>query len=114
MPGRILKEKKNMPVTINIFLDHLTYDKFKAYATKNGLDESSALVQVLERGMANYWLQEFKHLKRSYFSMRKLFEEYKKDNEALKAIEKQNEQFQKILEEKGQQQKVAHKWTSAR
>jgi hypothetical protein len=113
MLGRILKEKKNMPVTIDIFLDHSTYDKFRAYVTKNGLDESSALVQVLERGMANYWLQEFKHLKQSYFPMKKLFEEYKKDNDALKAIEKQNAQLQKILEEKGQQQKIVHESTNA-
>ena len=103
MLGRILEEKKNMPATIDIFLDHLNYNKFRAYVTKNGLDESSALVQVLERGMANYWLQEFKHLKQNYLPMKKLFEEYKKDNEALQAIERQNEQLRKILEERGQQ-----------
>lgn len=114
MLGRILKEKKNMPVTIDIFLDHLTYDKFKVYFTKNGLDENSALVQVLERGMANYWLQEFKRLKQNYLPMKKLFEEYKKDNEALKAIEKQNERLQKILKEKGQQQKFVHESVNAR
>jgi len=100
MFGRIIKEKKNTPVTIDVFLDHLTYDKFRAYVTKNGLDESSALVQVLERGMANYWLQEFKHLKQNYLPMKKLFEECEKDNEAFRAIEKQNEQLQKILDEK--------------
>jgi predicted nuclease with TOPRIM domain len=114
MLGRILKEKKNMPITIDIFLDHLTYDKFRAYVTKNGLDESSALVQVLERGMANYWLQEFKHLKQNYLPMKKLFEECKKDNEALRAIEKQNEQLQKRLEEKSQQRKIIHESTNAR
>ena len=107
MFGRVLKEK-NIPVVIDIFLDHLAYDKFRAYVTKNGIDESSALVQVLERGMANYWLQEFKRLKQDYLPMKELFEEYKKDNEALKAIKKQNEQLQKILEEKGQQQKIVH------
>ena len=114
MLGRVLKEKKNMPVTIDIFLDHSTYDKFRAYATKNGPDESSALVQVFERGMANYWLQGFKHLKQNYLPMKKLFEEYKKDNEALRAIAKQNEQLQKRLEEKSQQQKNIHESTSAR
>jgi predicted nuclease with TOPRIM domain len=113
MFGRIIREK-NVPVTIDIFLDHLTYDKFRAYVTKNGLDESSALVQVLERGMANYWLQEFKHLKQNYLPMKKLFEECKKDNEALRAIEKQNEQLQKRLEEKSQQRKIIHESTNAR
>lgn len=112
MLGRILK--KNMPVTIDIFLDHLTYDEFRAYATKNGLDESSALIQVLERGMANYWLQEFKHLKQNYLPMKKLFEEYKKDNEVFKAIEKQNEQLQKILDEKDLQEKIVHESTKTR
>jgi len=106
MLGRIFKEKKNMPVTIDVFLDHLTYDKFRAYATKNGLDESSALAQVLERGMANYWLQEFKQLKQDYPFMEKLFKEYKKDNEVLKALKRQNEQLKKLLEEKGHQEKA--------
>ena len=114
MLGRILKEKKNMPVTINTFLDHLTYDKFRAYVTKNGQAESSALVQVLERGMANYWLQEFKQLKQNYLPMKRLFEDYKKDNEVFKAIDKQNEQLQKILDEKGQEQKIAHGSTNVR
>ena len=114
MLGRILKEKKNMSVLIDIFLDHPTYDKFRAYVMKNGLDESSALVQVLERGMANYWLQEFKHLKQNYLPMKKLFEEYRKDNDTLRAIEKQNEQLQKRLKEKSQQQKIIHESTNAR
>jgi len=113
MLGHIIKEK-NVPVTIDIFLDHSTYDNFRAYVTKNGLDESSALTQVLMRGMANYWLQEFKQLKQKYPHMKKLFEEYKKDNEDFKAIEKQNEQLQKILEEKGQQQKIVHESMNTR
>ena len=113
MPSHIFKGKRNVLVTIDIFLDHLTYGKFRAYTAKNGLDESSALTYVLERGMTNYWLQEFKQLKQNYLPMKKLFEEYKKDNDALKAIEKQNAQLQKILEEKGQQQKIVHESTNA-
>jgi len=58
--------------------------------------------------MANYWLQEFKRLKQNYLPMKKLFEEYKKDNETLKAIEKQNEQLQKTLEGKNPQKKIVH------
>lgn len=112
MFGHVLK--KNMPVTIDIFIDHSTYDEFRAYVKKNSLDESSALVLVLERGMTNYWLQEFKHLKQNYLPMKKLFEEYKKDNETLKAIEKQNERLQKILEEKGKQQKIVHESANTR
>ena len=108
MFGHIIKEK-NMPITIDIFLDHPTYDKLRAYATWNSLDESRSLLLVLERGMANYWLQEFKNLKQNYLPMKKLFEEYKKDNNTLEAIEEQNEQLEKILEDKGhQQQKIVH------
>ena len=103
MLGRILKEKKNMLVAIDVFLDHPTYNRFRAYVTKNGLDESTALVQVLERGMGNYWLQEFKHLKQNYLPMKRIFEDYKKDNEAFIALEKKNEQLQKILKEKERQ-----------
>jgi len=114
MLSRILKDKKNKPVTINIFLDHSTYDKFRAYAMKNGLDESSALVQVLERGMANYWLQEFKHLKQNYLPMKKLFEDYMKDNEIFEALEKQNEQLQKILREKERQKGASNESINAR
>jgi cell shape-determining protein MreC len=102
----LLRGKKDVLVTIDVFVDHATYDKFRAYTAENGLDESTALMQVLERGMNNYWLQEFKQLKQNYLPMKKLFEEYKRDNEALKALEKQNEQLQKILKEKGRQRKT--------
>jgi cell shape-determining protein MreC len=98
--GAFFKDKKKMPVTIDIFLDHSVYEKFRTYIAKNGLDESSAVVQVLERGMANYWVQEFKCLKQNYPFMEELFKEYKKDNEVLKALMRQNEQLQKLLEEK--------------
>jgi len=106
MSGRILEENKNMPVTIDVFLDHLTYDKFRAYVTRNSLDESSALVQVLERGMANYWLMDFKRLKQSYSPMEKLFEECKRDNELLNALAQQNEQIRGILEKANQKTSV--------
>ena len=98
-----------MLVTIDVFVDHATYDKFRAYTAENGLDESTALIQVLERGMNNYWLQDFKQLKQNYLPMKNLFEEYKRDNETLKALEKQNEQLQKILEKKGRQKKNSNK-----
>jgi len=101
-------------VTIDVFIDHTTYDKFRVYTAKNGLDESSALVQVLERGMTDYWLQEFKQLKQNYLPMKKLFEDYKKDNEAFKALEKQNEQLQKILKEKDQQEETIDESTNVR
>lgn len=114
MFGRIAARKRNIPVIVDVFLDHSTYDKFRDYLAKNGFSESDALVNILERGMVTYWLQEFKHLKQNYLSMKKLFEEYKKDNEAFKAIEKQNEQLQKLLEEKGQQQKIVHESTKTR
>jgi len=114
MFGRIAGRKRNVPVVVDVFLDHSTYDKFKDYLTKNNASESDALVNVLERGMATYWLQEFKHLKQNYLPMKKLFEEYKKDNEVLNAIEKQNEQLQKILDEKGQEQKITHGSTNVR
>jgi hypothetical protein len=105
--GRIVARKRNIPFIVDVFLDHSTYDKFRDYLAKNGFSESDALVNILERGMATYWLQEFKYLKQDYLPMKKLFEEYKKDNEVFKAIERQNEQLQKILEEKGQRQKLS-------
>ena len=108
MFGRIAGRKRNVPVVVDVFLDHSTYDKFRDYIAKNNASESDALVNVLERGMATYWLQEFKHLKQNYLPVKKLFEEYKKDNEVLKAIGKQNEQLQKILDEKRQEQKIVH------
>jgi hypothetical protein len=114
MFGRIAARKRNVPIIVDVFLDHSTYDKFRDYLAKNGFSESDALVNVLERGMATYWLQEFKQLKHNYLPMKKLFEDYKKDNEAFKALEKQNERLQKILEEKGQQQKIFHESTNVR
>jgi cell shape-determining protein MreC len=98
MLGRMGKNKGDTSVLIDVFLDHSTHDRFRAFAVKNGLNESDALVRVLERGMANYWLMDFKRLKQSYLPMEKLFKEYKKDNGLLKALEQQNEQLKKILE----------------
>jgi hypothetical protein len=103
MSGHIFRKKRNVLATIDVFLDHSIYDKFRAYTSKNCLDEGSALMLVLERGMANYWLQDFKRLKQNYVPMKKLFEEYRKDNEILKALEKQNEQLQRILKQREQQ-----------
>ncbi|MEM3695894.1 MAG: hypothetical protein QXQ94_00105 [Candidatus Bathyarchaeia archaeon] len=99
MFSRIVLNKKDKSAITEVFLDHSTYEKFKAYMAENNLDESSALVKVLERGMTNYWLQEFKQMKKSYLHMKKLFREYKKDNETLKALEKENEQLRKMLNE---------------
>ncbi|MEM3623648.1 MAG: hypothetical protein QXZ02_06910 [Candidatus Bathyarchaeia archaeon] len=100
MFSRIVFNKRDESAIIDVFLDNSIYEKFKAYMTENNLDEGSALVKVLERGMANYWLQEFKQMKKSYLHMKKLFREYEKDNETLKALEKENEQLRKMLEEK--------------
>jgi cell shape-determining protein MreC len=97
--------KKSSIVVLDVLLDRSTYDRFRAYAKKNGMDENTALVNVLERGMTNYWLQEFKQLKQSYSLLEKLFEEYSKDNEVLAALEQQNEQLQNLLDTKNQQEK---------
>ena len=113
MFGRIAGRKRNVRMLVDVFLDHSTYDRFGDYLAKNGVSQSDGLVNVLERGMATYWLQEFKQLKRDYPFMKRLFEEYRRDNEALKALEKQNEQLQKILEEKAQQKKIIHESTNA-
>jgi len=99
MLGHMVRKRKGAPVITDVFLDHSTYDRFRAYIAKNGFDESEALVNVLERGMANYWLQEFKQLKQGYLPMEKLFKEYEKDNQLLKALEQENEQLKKILED---------------
>jgi len=93
MFGRMVGEKRETSVIINVFLDRSTYDRFRAYIAKNNLDESNTLISVLERGMTNYWLQEFKQLKQDYHLMREISEEYKKDNETLKALEQQSEQL---------------------
>jgi hypothetical protein len=100
MFSRIVFNKKGEPAIIDMFLDHPTYEKFKAYIAENHLDESRALDKVLKHGMTNYWLQEFKQMKESHLHMKKLFKEYKKDNETLKTLQKENEQMRKILEEK--------------
>jgi len=106
MLGHVFRKERYAPVTIDVFLDQPTYDKFRGYLAKNGLDECNALVNVLERGMANYWLQEFKQLKQDYPRMERLFKEYEKDNEVLKALIRQNEQLQNLLEEESQQKKT--------
>jgi hypothetical protein len=103
--GGRLQKRESRNVIIDVFLEHETYSNFKAYQAKRGLDENGALVEVLERGMANYWLQEFKNLKQSYPSMERMFKEYKKDNEVLRALEQQNKRLKGILEEKANGEK---------
>jgi hypothetical protein len=109
MFSHTLRGKKGQPVVLDVFVDHATYDKFVTHSKKNSLSESSALGDTLERGMANYWIQEFKHLKQDYTRVEKLFTEYKRDNEILKALLRQNEQLRKILEEKKLKKDPTHR-----
>ena len=100
-----LKKQERANNIIDVFLEHGVYSRFKAYQTKRGLDESTALVEILERGMATYWLQFFKQLKKSHAPIRKMFLEFRKDNETLKAIESENERLATILQDKRGQEK---------
>jgi len=98
MFSRLVFGKKGEPAVLEAFLDKSTYERFRDYVMKNHLCESDAVVKILERGMANYWLIEFKQMKESYMRIRKLFEELKKDNELLRAMQMENEQLKNILE----------------
>ena len=100
MLGRIFRKKKCAPVTIDVFLDRATNDRFRAFIEKNGLDENAALVQVLERGMANYWLQIFKQMRQNYSLLERSFKEYSKDNEVLSELEQQTDRLRSFLETK--------------
>ena len=95
--AKTMQEKQ---VIIDLFLDHETAEKFKDYTVNKNIDGSKALVEVLEHGMANYWLFEFKRLKENYLQIEPLFNEYKKDNEALLRLERENERLKKSLENK--------------
>jgi hypothetical protein len=98
MFSRLVFSKKGEPAVLEAFLDKSTYERFRDYVMKNRLSESDAVVKILERGMANYWLFEFKQMKESYMRIKKLFEELKKDNELLRAMQMENEQLKNILE----------------
>jgi len=100
MFGCVFRKKKCAPVTIDVFLDRATNDRFRAFMEKNGLYENTALVQVLERGMANYWLQVFKQMRQNYSLLERSFEEYSKDNEVLSELEQQTEWLRSFLETK--------------
>jgi hypothetical protein len=94
-----LKKNNVKDEIINVFLDIHTYNKFKSFVSTNNLDEASAFVKVLERGMDNYWLEVFKQLKDDYHLMKNIYKDYNKDNEILKLLEKQNDYLKKILTE---------------
>ena len=104
--GCPMRRKEDITAVIDVFLDHATYNKFRAYLAKSGLDESTALVNVLERGMANYWLQTFKELKNDYPRIENLLNDYRRYNETLKALELENERLQKILQNEVQHRKT--------
>ena len=96
-------QRKKHDGTIDVFLEHEIHSKFKAYQARNSLDERTALVNVLERGMSNYWLQEFKHLKEGYWPMERMLTQFKRDNELLKRIEKENKELERTLEDANQE-----------
>jgi hypothetical protein len=98
MFSRLVFSRKGEPAILEAFLDKSTYERFRDYVMKNRLSESDAVVKILERGMANYWLFEFKQMKASYMHIKKLFNEFKKDNELLKAMQMENERLKNILE----------------
>ena len=98
MFSRLVFGKKGEPVVLEAFLDKSTYEQFRDYVMKNCLSESDAIVKILERGMANYWLLEFKQMKANYMRIKKLFEEFKRDNDLLKAMQTENERLKNILE----------------
>jgi len=91
------KEEKRF--ILDIFLDYEIKDKFNLFMSDNNLDESNALIQVLKRGMDNYWLLKYKQLKGNYFYIEKKFNEYKLDNETLIQLEQENEKMRKLLTE---------------
>lgn len=98
MFSRLVFGRKGEPVILEVFLDRSTYEKFRAYMVQNCLEESGAAVKLLERGMANYWLHKFKQMKTSYLQLKKLLEEYKRDNELLNALQGENKRLRDILE----------------
>jgi cell shape-determining protein MreC len=98
MFSRLIFRKKGESAILEAFLDNSTYERFKAYVAANSLNESNAMVKILERGMANFWAHEFKQMKTSYLHIKKLFEEFKRDNELLNALQKENEQLKSTLE----------------
>ena len=100
MLGRIFGKKKCAPVTIDVCLDRAANDRFRAFIEKNGLDENTAFAQVLERGMANYWVQVFKQLRQNYSLLERASKEYSKDNEVLSELEQQTDRLRSFLEMK--------------
>ena len=94
------KNESNSVVILNIPVDGLTYTRLKTYIENDNTNENTALAKVLERGMANYWLQWYKQLKQNYPLLEKLLQERVRDNEILSALEQQNKQLQYLLSEK--------------
>jgi hypothetical protein len=92
---------------LDAYLDSSTYDRFKAYLAEHQLTESTALINVLERAMTNFWPLEFKQLKQSYSLLDKFYREYSRDQDVLSALEQQNETMKRLLDERGQQKKLS-------
>jgi len=71
--GRGARTKRSKLATVNKFVERAIDEKFKRYSTSLCIDESQDLARVLERGISNYWLLEFKRLKENYQSMNLFF-----------------------------------------
>ncbi len=97
MFGRGAKAKQEKPLIVDVFVGNENAEEFKRYVASRRIDESQALAEVLERGIGNYWLLEFKRLKENYRNVEPMFIEYKKDNETLNKLYEENEKLRKIL-----------------
>ena len=56
---------------------------------------------ILERAMENYWVMAYRRMRDDYERLKVDCDRYRRDNEALDAVERQNAELQALLESKG-------------
>jgi len=83
--------------TIDVFLDPQDHAKFQEFVKSSGLDSGGAMVQTIKRGMDEYFLHEFKGMKEGFARLKDLAEDYRRDNELLKALEEENGRLRTLV-----------------
>jgi hypothetical protein len=80
-------------------VDRDDYRRFKGFAESRHLPRDDALRAVMIKGMEAYWPQQLAYMVNNHEELKKLLEEYNRDNDLLRSIYSQNNELRKLLDQ---------------
>lgn len=92
-----MRKKQDAAIVVEITIDDRTYPLFEKFARLQNLEQDEALRQVLIRGMRSFQSQQLADMVEDYESLKKQFEDYKRDHDVLTRIFSQNRELAALL-----------------